>query len=145
MKVNEIVSLWAGKERRDLITILLGQGLQAVTGLVAIRLLTSLLPPEEAGRYYILLSLAAFFALFLISPIGNYINRKTHEWHRSGTIQNNLHLFWLYLLGVALFAFFVLLSLESTVGLGIDITWLWLLAFISFLILFSICRVFSST
>ncbi|MGA2670016.1 MAG: hypothetical protein ABSF21_01165 [Dehalococcoidia bacterium] len=145
MKVNEIVSLWAGKERRDLITIMLGQGLQAVTGLVAIRLLTSLLPPEEAGRYYILLSLSAFFALLLINPVGMYINRKTHEWHRSGTIQKNLHLFWLYLLGVALFAFFVLLLLKSTVGLGIDITWLWLLALVAGGLLFNTANVTVTT
>lgn len=125
------------KERRDFIIIMLGRGLQAVIGFAAIRLMTSLLSPGEAGRYYILLSLSAFFALFLISPMGNYINRKTHEWHRNGAIQNYLRLFWLYLLGVALFAFFVLLLLKSTVGLGIDITWLWLLALVAGGLLFN--------
>jgi O-antigen/teichoic acid export membrane protein len=145
MKANAIVRLWAGKERRHLITIMLGRGLQAVTGVVAIRLLTSFLPPEEAGRCFILLSLSDFFALFLISPMGNYINRKTHEWHRNGTIQNNLHLYWLYLLGVALFAFFFLLLLESTVGLGIDITWLWLLALVAGGLLFNTANVTVTT
>lgn len=125
------------KEHRDLITIMLGRGLQAVTGFVAIRLLTSFLSPEEAGRYYILLSLTAFFALFLINPMGMYINRKTHEWHRNRAIQKNLYLYWLYLLVIALFAFFVLLLLKSTVGVGIEIAWLWLLAVVAGGLLFN--------
>ncbi|MBT9151296.1 MAG: hypothetical protein DDT40_01487 [candidate division WS2 bacterium] len=110
MKANEIGSfvgqalpLNSMKERRDLILIMVGRGLQIVTGLAGIRLMTSVLSPEEMGRYYILLSLITFFALFLVSPIGNYINRKTHEWHRSGTMQRNLYLYWLYLFAITLF------------------------------------------
>ncbi len=125
------------KERRDLIVIMLGQGLQAVTGFATIRLLTSFLSPQEVGRYYILISLTAFFALLLINPMGMYINRKTHEWHRNGTMQSNLYRYWLYLLVIALFALFVLLSLKSTIGLGIEIAWLWLLAVIAGSLLFN--------
>jgi O-antigen/teichoic acid export membrane protein len=124
-------------ERRDFIIIMVGRGAQIVTGLVSIRLLTSLLSPEEAGRTFILLSLTAFFVLFLISPMGNYINRKTHDWHRNGTIQTNLHLYWICLLGIALFAFLVLLLLKDAIGLGIEITWFWLLAVVAGSLLFN--------
>lgn len=114
-------------ERRDLIVIMLGRSLQMVTAFAAIRLMTSLLSTEEVGRYYVLLSLTAFFALLLISPVGNYINRKTHDWYRNGTIPKNLNFYWLYLLVVAVFALFVLLILRSVVGIGIEVGWFWLL------------------
>ena len=133
------------KERRDLITIMLGQGLQAVTAFAAIRLMTSLLSPGEVGRYYILLSLTAFFALFLLSPMGNYINRKTHDWYRNGTIQNNLHLYWLYLLGVAVFALFVLLLAKRVIGVGIEITWFWLAVLVMGSLLFNTANVTVTT
>jgi O-antigen/teichoic acid export membrane protein len=125
------------KERRDLIIIMLGRVAQIVTSLVSIRLLTSLLSTGEVGRSFILLSLTAFFALFLISPMGNYINRRTHDWHGSGTMQSNLSLYWLYLLAIASFALFVLFLLKGTVGVGIEIAWLWLLAVVAGSLLFN--------
>ena len=105
---------------------MLGRGLQALTGFAVIRLMTSMLSPEEAGRYYILISLTAFFALLLVSPMGMYINRKTFDWYRNRTIQKNLYLFWLYLLGVAVLAFLILLIVKATAGVGVEVTWLWL-------------------
>ncbi|MBT9143191.1 MAG: hypothetical protein DDT29_01590 [Dehalococcoidia bacterium] len=99
--------------------------------------MTSVLSPEEMGRYYILLSLTAFFALFLISPIGNYINRKTHDWHRSGTIQRNLYLYWLYVVCVAAVAFLALLLIKTLAGVGIEVSWVWLLIVIAGSLLFN--------
>jgi O-antigen/teichoic acid export membrane protein len=124
-------------ERRDFIVIILGRGLQVVTAFASTRLLTSFLSPEEVGRCSILAGLTAFFALLLINPMGTYINRKTHEWHRNGTIQSNLYLYWLYLLAIALFALIVLLLLKSTVGLGIEIAWFWLLVVVAGSLLFN--------
>ena len=134
---NKITGFSSMHERGDFIVIMLGRGLQALTAVVAIRLMTSLLSPEEAGRYYILITLTTFFALFLINPMGMYINRKTHDWHRNRTMQSNLYLYWLYLLVIAFFALFVLLLLRSTIGLGMEITWLWLLAVIAGSLLFN--------
>lgn len=124
-------------EHRDFITIMLGRGLQAITAFATTRLLTSFLLPQEVGRCSILASLTSFFSLLLISPVGTYINRKTHEWYRNGTMRSNLYLYWLYLLAIALFALIVLLLLKSTVGLGIEITWFWLLIIVAGSLLFN--------
>lgn len=128
-------------ERRDLITIMFGRGVQILTSLVSIRLLTSLLSTEEVGRIFILGSLTSFFALLLINPIGMYINRKTHDWYRNKTMQRNLYLFWLYLLAVILFAVFFLLLLKNTVGVGIEITWVWVLLVVIGHLLFNTANV----
>ena len=132
-------------ERRDLITIMFGRGAQIVTSLVSIRLLTSLLSTEEVGRVFILGSLTSFFALLLINPIGMYINRKTHDWYRNKTMQRNLSLFWLYLLVVVLFTSFVLLLFKSTVGVGIEIAWFWVLMVVIGRLLFNTANVTLTT
>ena len=124
-------------ERRDFAVIMLGRGLQAVALFAAIRLMTHVLSTEEVGRYYILLSLTSFFALFLVGPMGSYVTRKTHDWHRSGTMKRNLYLYWFYLLGVAAFAFLVLLLVKSLVGVGIKVAWFWLMVVVAGSLLFN--------
>ncbi len=128
-------------KRLDFITILLGRGLQGVTLIVSIRLMTTLLSTEEAGRYYILLGLTAFFALFLVSPVGNYVNRKTHDWYRDGTISKNLAVVWLYLLAVSVVAFLILLAIRSLAGVGTDVTLIWLIVLVIGSILFNTANV----
>jgi hypothetical protein len=96
---------------------------------VAIRVVTVLLGPEEIGRRELLLSLTSFFALLLISPVGNYLNRQAVEWHLEGRLLASLRRFAWFLAGVAAVAALVVGVLHATSGIGtpIGIGWsIWL-------------------
>ncbi|MBN2239557.1 MAG: oligosaccharide flippase family protein [Dehalococcoidales bacterium] len=125
------------KNRRDLSTIIIGRGLQALTLFVGLRLMTHVLAPAEIGRYYILISLTSFFALFLVGPMGSYITRKTNDWYNNSTLLNNLVTYFLYLLIVAFFAFIILLLIDTFIGFSIETTWYWLLIVITGSLLFN--------
>ena len=71
---------------RDFIWVMIGRLVTALVALVAIRLSTSLLPPEQFGSLAILLTFQVFCGLFLINPVGQYINRQTHVWVDEGTL-----------------------------------------------------------
>lgn len=81
---------------------------QALIGLATIRLSTHFLPLEQFGLLGLLMSITTFFGLFFISPIGQYINRHTHEWHQQGILLRKLFKYNWYLI------FLTLLSLICT-------------------------------
>jgi len=51
-----------------------------LASVVSIRLMTTVLSPTEVGRYSVLLAFTMWFSLTLVSPAGNYINRRFLEW-----------------------------------------------------------------
>lgn len=93
------------------------------------RVATTLLSPVEMGRVSLVLTTVAFFALFLVNPVGMFINRRLHAWQASGGARFYLIRYVSYLLLVALFAAVVLqlLYLMRVVDFGISIGWLVLL------------------
>lgn len=111
----------------ELLVLAGGRVVQMAVSILSLRVITTFLPPAEAGRRFVLLSLTAFFALLLVNPVGMYLNRKTHAWIDDGTIFRKLNLLWAFLAGVALLAFAVLAVLARTTGLGVQTTDLWLL------------------
>jgi O-antigen/teichoic acid export membrane protein len=94
---------------KDFLIIFLGKISQIIIMLVAIRVTTALLNPKEMGIVYIFTTVYTFFVLALISPFGQYINRKTHTWHEQNLMISNLTVYGLYLLFISL--------LSSIVGL----------------------------
>lgn len=90
------------------------------------RVATTLLSPEEMGRVSLVLTTIAFFALFLINPVGMFINRRLHAWQASGVAQHYLSRYAGYLLLVALTAAIGLLVLYvmGLVDFGISVGWL---------------------
>lgn len=93
------------------------------------RVATTLLSPEEMGRVSLALTTTAFFALFLINPVGMFINRRLHAWQASGVARHYLIRYASYLLLVALIAAIglPLLYMSGVVNFGISIGWLVLL------------------
>lgn len=97
--------------------------------LAMMRVATTLLSPEEMGRVSLVLTTTAFFALFLVNPVGMFINRRLHAWQASGMTRHYLICYASYLLLVALIAAIGLpiFYMSSMVSFGISIGWLVLL------------------
>jgi len=90
------------------------------------RVATTLLSPEEMGRVSLVLTTIAFFALFFVSPVGTFINRRLHAWEASGAARHYLVRYVNYLLFVVLIAaigsyIFYVMGLTD---FGISIGWL---------------------
>lgn len=91
-----------------------------------LRVATTLLSPEEMGRVSLVLTTTAFFALFLVNPVGMFINRRLHAWQTSGAARRYLIRYVNYLLLVALVAAISLpfLYVMGLADFGISIGWL---------------------
>ena len=107
----------------------LGRIIQFGLLLLTLRLATSLLSPTEMGKISIVTASVAFFALFLLNPVGMFMNRRLHAWDLRGQATSYLRYFWRYLLIVNVFSALVLFVLiEFNVwNPSIDIYWLLLL------------------
>ena len=112
-----------------MITIILGRAAQFLLALVMMRVATTLLSPAEMGRVSLVLTTIAFFALFLVNPVGMFINRRLHAWQASGVARHYLIRYVGYLLLVALIAAvgLPLLYMSGVASFGVSIGWLILL------------------
>jgi len=95
---------------RDLITIVVGKGLQVLSMVAALRILTMQLQPEEMGKYAIYMTLILLFSSLFLLPMGIYTKRFLHEWVDNQIVRSRMILLLLYLLLVitALSLFFLL-------------------------------------
>ena len=94
--------------------------------LAMMRVATMLLSPEEMGKISLVLTTTAFFALFLVNPVGMFINRRIHAWKANGAARYYLTRYASYLLLVAFIASIVLtvLYLKGLIDFGIPFGWL---------------------
>lgn len=113
----------------QLIVIVLGRAAQFLLALAMMRVATTLLSPEEMGRVALVLTTIAFFALFLVNPVGMFINRRLHAWQASGVARHYLMHYALYLLLVAAIAAasLPLFHMTGVADFGLPIGWLILL------------------
>jgi len=90
-----------------------------------LRAATTLLSPEEMGKVSLALTTTAFFAMFLVNPVGMFINRRLHAWQASGSARAYLERYAAYLIGVALLAAISLpmFNLSGLVNFGMPIGW----------------------
>lgn len=112
-----------------MIAIIFGRAAQFLLALAMMRVATTLLSPEEMGKVSLVLTTIAFFAMFLVNPVGMFINRRLHAWQASGVARHYLIRYVLYLLMVAFIAAAVLppLYMSRAVEFGIPVGWLVLL------------------
>lgn len=101
------------KINRDLMILVLGRSAQILIMLFSIKLSTALLDPTEMGNLYLIVSICSFFGFFFINPIGQYVNRKTHEWHHNGLLLNKLFNYNYYIVGASILSFLVVILLYS--------------------------------
>jgi O-antigen/teichoic acid export membrane protein len=76
------------KINKDLVVLVIGKVLQVIISLLAIRLLTTYLMPEELGNYYLLLTLLTFLNFTLLSPVSQYYGRHVILWKSSGNLSS---------------------------------------------------------
>lgn len=109
-----------------MITIIIGRAAQFLLALAMMRVATTLLSPEEMGKVSLVLTTVAFFALFLVNPVGMFINRRLHAWQANGVARHYLIRYAGYLLWVALIAAIALplLYMTGLADFGISIVWL---------------------
>ena len=91
------------------------------------RLATSYLSPDEMGRLSLITAATAFFALFLVNPVGMFINRRFHAWDVVGRAKYYLKLHWVYLMVVSGVAAGSLAVLNNLGALGSQFSTTWLL------------------
>ncbi|MDA7700409.1 hypothetical protein N8804_01020 [Methylophilaceae bacterium] len=75
---------------KDFMVVGLGRLFIALLALLSIKFITIFLSPEQFGKLSILLALQSFCGLFIISPVGQYINRHTHQWWDTGSLFQQL-------------------------------------------------------
>lgn len=112
-----------------MILVIFGRAAQFVLLLVANRLVTEFLPPAEMGRLSLVTAATGLFTLFLVSPVGQFINRRLHAWDDLGRARHYLTLHWLHLVivcGLAAVGLVLLQQLE-VLSFGFSIGWLLLL------------------
>jgi len=88
--------------------IFIGRIAQAALSLLALRIVTTMLSPEEMGRWSLLLAVTSFFALGFVNPVGMFINRRLHVWVETGKINQYIKYYATYLVGISLFSAFML-------------------------------------
>lgn len=124
------------KINKELAVLVMGRGAQILIMLFAIKLSTALLNPSEMGNLYLIFTICSFFGLFFMNPIGQYVNRKTHEWHRSGVLLNKLFNYNYYILSASILSFFIVFTLYSF-GIANSINYTLLIIFIPLYVFFN--------
>lgn len=93
------------KRNLDLVWLGLARLCQAGIGLVSLRLTTYWLPVEQFGLLGLMTAWSGFFGLFLVNPVGQYINRHTHQWQQEGVLLHQLQRYNRYLVLLSVVAF----------------------------------------
>ncbi len=112
-----------------MLLVVAGRLTQFLLMVAGARFATTLLAPEEMGRIALVTALTAFFALFLVNPVGMFINRRLHSWVETGRARAYLGWYWKYLLLVCASAAVISIALNTSglVTLHMETGWLLLL------------------
>ena len=84
--------------KNDLFILILGRLIVFVIGVLSIRVSTTYLDPLQFGQLSILITIQTFIGLCLINPVGQHINRFTHQWWREGTLLERFKYYVWYVL-----------------------------------------------
>lgn len=87
-----------------MLLIALGRVAQFLLLFATIKVSTTLLPPAEMAKVYLVSSIVAFYAMLLLNPVGMFMNRRLHSWNADGKVQHYYNYFWIYLIVVCGFA-----------------------------------------
>jgi len=83
----------------------------ALMALITIRVVTTLLTPEQYGELALLIAVQMFCGLFLVNPVGQHINLHTHAWWDDGTLMARLKPYRRYVMAVSLVGSVVVLGM----------------------------------
>jgi O-antigen/teichoic acid export membrane protein len=108
-------------------TVIFGRISQIFISFLILKLATTYLSPNEMGRMTLIITIASLFSLFLVSPIGNFINLKLLPWKKSGFLILYLKYHFFYLFVVSLFSGLIIFFLLSFNLFKIDLEQSWLI------------------
>ena len=120
-----------------MLLVLAGRLTQFIIAFMSIKLMTTLLSPVEVGKVTLITTATAFFALFLVNPIGMFINRRLHVWVANGFLKHYFHLFCGYLFIVASTAAFITWCLLHSHLMEVAISPIWCAILIAGSLLFN--------
>jgi O-antigen/teichoic acid export membrane protein len=86
---------------RDFLLVSTGRLITALIGIITIRVATTYLSPAQYGELAMLIAVQTFCGLLLVNPVGQHINRHTHQWWDDGTLLIRLASYSRYIFGVA--------------------------------------------
>ncbi len=99
----------------------IGRVVQFIVIFFTIKISTTFLSPSELAKLYLINSIAAFFALIFINPVGAFMNRRFHPWNNSGKIRSYYLYFIFYLVIISFFSVLCILPLVSLDFIKIDL------------------------
>ena len=106
-----------------------GRIAQLLLTIISVRVATGLLAVEQYGMLALLTGFQSLFGLLLISPVGQYILRHTHQWAAEGLLLSRLRRYNLYVSIVALVAVAAVMAWISMHKKGnVHVPWLAALA-----------------
>jgi len=94
--------------KKTFIIIVIGRILQVIVSFLTLKVVTNYLSKENVAYYFLLLSIMNYFGLSLISPAGQYFNRKVHFWHSNKILFNRMFNHFIYVSIISLFSVFVI-------------------------------------
>jgi len=106
---------------KDAAVIIIGRFFQALLGVAALRIMTAVLSPAQAGSMFLILSFVTGFAFFFINPVGMYINRRLHAWQAGGIIMPHFSGFNIYVFLISAAAVPITLVVKKISGAGSDL------------------------
>lgn len=121
---------------KELFVLIIGRIAQVIIMLIALKVSTTLLTPLEMGNFYLILSFCSFFGFFFINPIGQYVNRKTYEWHSQKQLLNKMFNYNYYIMIATVLSFFVVV-ISYKLGIGTNIEYKWLILFVPLYVFFN--------
>ena len=77
------------------------------------RIMTHLFEPEQMGKYYLITTILSFFSLFIINPIGIFVNRNAINWKNQKTLSRRINYLGIKLFPVLIFGFFIIFYLAN--------------------------------
>lgn len=104
--------------KRQFLLISTGRILQAIIAFAAIRAMTSFLSTDQVGYQYLINAIYTYFGLILINPIGLYLNRHIHGFHKNSTLKSFLKILNLYFLTIAVVSVPILYLIYQFFGVG---------------------------
>ncbi|RKG33165.1 hypothetical protein D7V21_10080 [Acinetobacter guerrae] len=91
--------------------LIVAKGTQIISGLLLIRMVTSLLEINEVGEYYIFLSIYLFFSLIMLNPYGQYMTRNLYGWKSDNFLSSEIKKYINVVVFFSLLGFLLLLFL----------------------------------
>jgi len=91
---------------------------QLLLSLLSMRVMTWALSSSEVGNVYLILSLASYFSLIFLSPVGLYMTRRLHAWHQERILPDCYSRYNLYVLVVSIMAVPAIYAVKALFSFG---------------------------